>query len=105
MKIVVNRCHGGFCLSEKGLERLIKLGSKEAKQYIEEIKGYTSFKNCHSPPVERTDPLLIKVIEELGKKADGQFARLEIVEIPDDVEWKIEEYDGSEWIAEKHRTW
>ena len=27
------------------------------------------------------------------------------VEIPDDVEWQIEEYDGSEWIAEKHRIW
>ncbi len=25
--------------------------------------------------------------------------------IPDDVKWQIEEYDGLEWIAEKHRTW
>jgi hypothetical protein len=30
---------------------------------------------------------------------------LEIVEIPDDVEYTIEEYDGLEHIAEKHRTW
>ena len=30
---------------------------------------------------------------------------LKIIEIPDDVDWIIEEYDGNEWVAEKHRTW
>ena len=33
------------------------------------------------------------------------LAKLKIVEIPDDVEWIIEEYDGKEWIAEDHRRW
>jgi hypothetical protein len=28
-----------------------------------------------------------------------------IVEVPADVDWYIEEYDGLEWVAEKHRTW
>jgi hypothetical protein len=28
-----------------------------------------------------------------------------VVEIPDGVEWEIAEYDGLEWVAEKHRTW
>jgi hypothetical protein len=27
------------------------------------------------------------------------------VDIPDDVKWEIEEYDGNEWVAEVHRTW
>jgi hypothetical protein len=36
---------------------------------------------------------------------NGDFAELKVVEIPDDVQWQIEEYDGKEWIAEKHRTW
>lgn len=26
-------------------------------------------------------------------------------EVPDDVQWQIEEYDGREWVAETHRTW
>ncbi len=56
-------------------------------------------------PEPRTDPLLIQVIEELGKKANGYCASLKIVEIPDGVDYKISEYDGSEHIAEKHRTW
>jgi hypothetical protein len=54
---------------------------------------------------ERTNPLLIQVVEELGKDANGQCAELTVLEIPDDVQWEIEEYDGMEWVAEKHRTW
>ncbi len=54
---------------------------------------------------DRSDPIMVKVIEELGKAADNRFSELKIVEIPDNVEWQIEEYDGLEWVAEKHRTW
>ena len=62
---------------------------------------------CWSGPrnIKRNDPLLIQVIEELGKDANTRYSELKIVEIPDDVEWMVEEYDGAEWIAEKHRTW
>lgn len=55
--------------------------------------------------MKRDDPTLIQVIEELKEKAAGRCAELKIVEIPDDVEWQVEEYDGYEHIAEKHRTW
>lgn len=55
--------------------------------------------------LERDDKDLIKVIEVLGREADGPFSRLEIVEIPKDVSYQIEEYDGLEWVAETHRTW
>jgi hypothetical protein len=44
-------------------------------------------------------------VEELGDKASGQFAELVVVEIPDGVDYEIDEYDGNEHIAEKHRTW
>jgi len=51
-------------------------------------------------------PLLIQCVEELGSEhASGKHATLKIVEIPDDVDYEIEEYDGNEYIAEKHRTW
>jgi hypothetical protein len=48
---------------------------------------------------------LIAVVELMGSKACGGHAELKIVEIPDDVNWYIEEYDGREWVAERHRTW
>ena len=54
---------------------------------------------------ERTNPLLIQVIEELGERANNRFSKLEIVEIPDDVKWQIDEYDGWESIHEVHREW
>lgn len=55
--------------------------------------------------IQRNDALLVQVVEELGESANGKYAHLKVLEIPDDVEWQIEEYDGKEWIAEKHRTW
>lgn len=55
--------------------------------------------------IQRNDPILIQVVKELKKKANGSCAELKIVEIPDSVEWEIQEYDGAEWVAEKHRVW
>lgn len=73
-------------------------------------KGYGRYRDsnelCWSiRDVERNDRVLIRVVEELGKEADSRYSELKIVEIPDDVEWQIDEYDGMEWVAEKHRTW
>lgn len=53
----------------------------------------------------RTHPLVVRVVEELGATANGRCADLAIVEIPDGVEWHVHEYDGNEHIAENHRTW
>lgn len=55
--------------------------------------------------VDRNDPVLIQVVEEMGEKSYGRFAELKIVEIPDGVDWQIDEYDGLEWVSEKHRIW
>lgn len=56
--------------------------------------------------IPRDSPLLLQVIEELGlEESSGSCAELEIVEIPDDVDWEIDEYDGLETIREKHRSW
>jgi len=54
---------------------------------------------------KRNHPLLVQVVEELGADANGKFAELKVVEIPDGVDWTIQEYDGIEWVAEVHRAW
>ena len=55
--------------------------------------------------IDRTDEDLIEVIEKLKEKANTMCSELKIIEVPDDVDWQIEEYDGAEWVSEKHRTW
>lgn len=74
------------------------------EEYEAEIQKYDN-QSIDYYEIERNDPALVQVVEELGKSADGEFARLLIVEIPDDVKWTIEEYNGREWVAEVHRTW
>ena len=53
--------------------------------------------------IERNNPDLIAIVEEMGNDASGSCANLKIVKIPDDVEWEIDEYDGNEWVSEKHK--
>lgn len=56
--------------------------------------------------IKRDDKDLIAVIEKLGSDAaSGYCAELEIVEIPDGIDWEIGEYDGIETIHEQHRSW
>lgn len=57
--------------------------------------------------VERWDPVLVQIVEELGEASWGSCARLGIVDIPfeDGEGWHIDEYDGNETIHEDHRTW
>lgn len=53
----------------------------------------------------REDPVLIEVVEELGDKANGRFGELRIVEIPDDLDYVIDEYDGIETLHQKVQEW
>lgn len=117
MKVVINRCYGGFGLSDEAIELYGKLkGFNLVKKQndhpyteyyldgIEDDDHYFSHHNLY-PKEMRTDKELVAVVELLGEKANGEYAELKVVEIPDYIEWLLEEYDGIEWIAEKHRTW
>jgi len=96
LKIVINSCHGGFSLSEKAQKLSCQYSMIEWKDWEEDWSYYD---------IERNDQYLVRVIEELGDDANGRFSELKVVNIPDEVEWQIEEYDGLEWVAEKHRIW
>jgi len=92
-KVVINANYGGFFLSDEALAR------------IRELKGYTSESEFRKEELRRDDRDLVTAVEEMQEKAGGNWSELKIVEVPDDVEWEIQEYDGWEWVAEKHRTW
>lgn len=142
MKVVINRCYGGFSLSKEGMQRYCDI--KGIQCWIESYKKFTSmgiFTCWIVPPeerveekegeafyamsmedrraynaarsaqelydrnIERNDPALVQLVEENAELYAGRCAQLTVVEIPDDVQWTIEEYDGNEWVAEVHRTW
>jgi hypothetical protein len=117
-KVVINNKHGGFGLSEKALDRLVEEYGFETTDYDD-----GEYRNPDADIIDgegilggrdyfltddseyRDHPAVIEVVEQLGVEASGDYADLKVVEIPEDVEWEIKEYDGNEWVAEKHRTW
>ena len=124
MKVVINRCFGGFGISDVACKWLIKEKGWTVTGYDDEgelvnpdaqmcdrgedddgVMGKYYPIDKHDDGL-RANPDLIECIESIGAiEAASRFADLQIVEIPDDVEWEIAEYDGLEHIAEKHRTW
>jgi hypothetical protein len=101
-KIVINTCFGGFGLSD------------EAIAMFRERKGIAADERAtYADEIERDDPDLIAVVEVLGTKKAGETELgwgpcLKVVEVPmwlREKGWYIEEYDGSEHIAEYHQTW
>lgn len=114
MKVVINNDYGGFGLSDEAFERYLELKGIEFARVSDKFESTHYYKAGHideddyylSPyDIERTDPFLIQVVEELKEKTNSPYSTLKVIEIPDDIEWEINEYDGNEWVAEKHRTW
>ena len=57
------------------------------------------------PMIARDDRDLVEVVEQMETRANGPLSTLEIVEIPENVDWEIVECDGLEHVAEAHRRW
>jgi hypothetical protein len=112
-KIVINKCHGGFGLSDDAVMRYGELAGLNLVKTDGKFEGSLFYKEgrvdnehfFYDGNIERDDKYLVQVVEEMSDKACGRYAELKVVEIPDGAQWQIEEYDGWEHIAEKHRTW
>lgn len=122
MKVVINRCYGGFGLSDQAFEMLLdrkgieweKSPAKNTfsspfdyydKGHVGEDDHYLWYRNVINDDADRADPILVQIVEELGEKVNTRFSDLRVVDVPDDAKWYIEEYDGYEHVAEEHRTW
>ena len=113
VKIVINSDYGGFSLSD---EAILEYGKRKGLNLVKDENTNWSISIFYKDSVAkenyfedreipRNDPDLVSVVEDLGESANGFAANLKIVEIPEDVDWYVEENDGREWVAEKHRTW
>ena len=120
MKIVVNKCFGGFGLSDLAHEKLIQAGIPHYKTWEEIPKGDAPYVVDSDSPTDyfgryysnfrdydkRSHPLLIQVIESIGEgAASGPLSSLRIIDIPDDISFEIDDYDGIETVHETHNSW
>jgi hypothetical protein len=118
-RVAINRCFGGFGITDEAFEKLLQrkgIAFDKVEKKDSAFIGASYYQAGHAGDDayyissydhynDRSDPDLIAVIEEMGQSSWGWAAEIGIVEIPDDVEWFISEYDGIEHVAEKHRTW
>lgn len=68
---------------------------------LEERKAYNEAltkSQLYYRDIDRTDPALVQVVEELGSKANTRFSDLKIAEIPSGTLYRIDEYDGFESV-------
>lgn len=137
MDVVVNKCYGGFGLSDeamklyakkKGLnlypevdkyrtityytvsieDRVVPLPEPFSRNSLAARQAYNSaYRNqtLVDRDIPRNDIDLVAVVNELGSAAVGDYADLQIVVIPDGVDWEIDEYDGMESVSEPRTTW
>jgi len=137
-KVILNKCFGGFDVSNEAYELYAKKKSLELFCYEWDIKDmknpiykyakkdnalfnhyftkdfgnnvqitnedYEKY-NLYLDEDHREDPILIEVIEELGEKANGRCGKLKIVEIPDDLDYVIDKYDGIETLHQRVQEW
>jgi hypothetical protein len=105
-KIAVNKQFGGFGLSRAAILRARELSGlprwgethivgdtwEEDGTPVEE--DYDSITG-----ISRDDPILLQVLSELGADADGRFASIVVLEIPESHYWEIDDYDGMESLV------
>lgn len=79
MKLVINKCFGGFSVNDN----IVKVLNLESRYDLED---------------DRTNAKLIELIES-GEDVNSEYSDLVVVEIPDDAtDYKINEYDGYETV-------
>jgi O-phosphoseryl-tRNA(Cys) synthetase len=114
-KIVYNGCFGGFSLSDAGVRRYLELKGIPFTEVEYKELSYSRVRFCiadledGSPDYfssydieDRADPVLVQVVEELREEADGDCANLLIRELDRGTRYRIQEYDGSEWVETEY---
>ena len=78
MKIVLNKCCGGFALSEEAMKEL----------------------GLQIPYTSNTDERLIKLIEEKGSEyVSYTFSKLEVFDLPEETtDYRVDECNGYETV-------
>lgn len=107
-QVAINVGCGGFALSREGILLGRELscnpewgGAVLKEDMLGEIELGEDF--LHSFTTQRHDPILIKVIESLGAKANGENAKLKVIEIFEDEYHIVQREDGTENLIPKSK--
>jgi hypothetical protein len=90
--IMYNTCYGGFSLSQAAID--------------EYKRRCPDGKNPRMYQMDRDDQVMVQIIKEMGRKANGQFSDIRLQSIPVEYRehYKIEEYDGLESVVIDHNA-
>ncbi len=113
MKIVLNRSVGAFRLSDAAIEairlakgkiaRMDDYGSGRHRDKLSDL--VTRPVNLHGMWLARTDKNLVEAVERLEEAAAADGVELEVIEIPDGVEWSIGDVCGIEYVRAAGQFW
>ena len=106
--------YGGFSLSRAAFLRLRELGCAVAlaepdvgepwdKSRPDALRRDDQGGFCRE--IDRDDPLLLRVLDEMGQAAAGTCCKLGVARVPAGVDWELDEHDGHERVAQVHQTW
>lgn len=129
MKLVINKCYGGFGVSIAAMKEMCgkcehvrpnepigyygsqKKWDDAINDPYNSVRDYFYFDENNWPVTDehRSDgrdcPVLIATVERMGEAASSSLAKLRVVEIPDGTQFEIDEYDGIESVHETHQSW
>ena len=134
MKVILNKCYGGFHPSheayrfyaaKKGLglyayelgpdlrchrakdlsSRFLTYFTKDQGDVIDGSREASWDDHLYLDSTYREDPTLIAAVETLGPAASSYLSKLVVVEIPDGMEYVIDDYDGVETLHQRVEEW
>ena len=87
MKVLINKCYGGFGFSDDFIKHIRAISTDDF--------------SIHPYLWNRANQFLVEEAIKFGlEKAGSIHSELEVAEIPDEAQFKISEYDGTEWIEQ-----
>ncbi|PLP96752.1 hypothetical protein [Cupriavidus pauculus] len=103
MKVVINDDCGYLSLSLEAFARYCELKTLQSIGLPVTDGWAVDFEHGLARPVnlealDRSDPALIGVAEELGQKAGAQGTELRIIELPEDAKWHVRTVCGFEFL-------
>lgn len=92
-KVVYNVGYGGASLSKKA----IALGEKLDPSFTWSSKHLGDVEDANGVRIARHHPILVQIVEQLGKAASGVDSNLRVEEFEGNM-YYIDDYDGAETV-------